>query len=908
MISHCYKLKESDFEYQNITTLAAIRNWFNLHNTNFESNDRLKCFDTMFREEQNVRRNSKTIENLGEYINSVGKLGCFILVNNFQGVNIHNITHPVVLRQPRPVLVSGLKDTFSTELFWVPHYIYPSNTSGIASGKNVIKRKCKLSKFLATFWEAHDSLYNLSDYCLRIIQHLFAFSAKPWNCEAQFGLFPPMKFHYTRCQEVCYPRTFMLEGPPERNTYNMLSLTVPTVNVIITHVLGSSGMASLQRMIAATHYQHFGGNDPYIYQSVFFHGLVSNVNLSKVTGESECSINYLKLVRLSYQNILRQQSVQVETPILIKYTSERFHSDSLSRTLSLTSASSPGDMVVWNVQGDLPCYGRFQRLVQRSSIEIVSEYRNRAWLSIFGNYTFQLDSETCCTNGVVETFSRADGALPLWSMYLSWNMLIEVFKSIPLMTQKYPDTFRSLRFISCSTIKHEPLLFIELISIYHASVWISLICIMTGLALLISRIARKESFLKSMIGMFKVVVGQGDPFMRHIFSSLPLRFAVVTVLFMAIIISEGYKNSNVYHIISPRRIVLKENLSELANDKFTVYTRTSFVEFYMYPTYLILNPETITFEIGKHDVVASQIVLVRSEVDFAEPHKALLELSSLHPLLSSIMRAVVLEHKDWFPGPQFEKLFLEEVKTGSNLMNPEEILPKIENDSLQTTDLSQSQVLKLKDIFDKWEEFFSTQEKIITNRSLEMGHIIRRREEEILFNFLENCNNAALILPEYLAVKYAIRLRIKDNQHFSIGKESFPPAPSGVFLHGFIPPEVIRRVKWSETSGIWEWHPAMAHPVHHIRSSHSKPVNATMQGHVIVIFLVMLTGLAFAGIGLLLEMCLHFLVRLPVVGFVRVARNLNQINISFAISTLLMDIANLVVRQTDSLTIAKYQR
>lgn len=67
--------------------------------------------------------------------------------------------------------------------------------------------------------------------------------------------------------------------------------------------------------------------------------------------------------------------------------------------------------------------------------------------------------------------------------------------------------------------------------------------------------------MKNMLGVFKVVVAQGNPFMPRVLNSGPLRCAAVTFLFMGIILSEGYKNSNMYRKSSQKKTFL--NLSRI---------------------------------------------------------------------------------------------------------------------------------------------------------------------------------------------------------------------------------------------------------------------------------------------------------------------------------------------------------
>lgn len=411
-----------------VTSIDAIRN-FVPHNTISKAiKSWMPCLDSMFQVERKENMNTGVIQNLGEYIDSLGKLGCFILINNFHGINLENFNHLVVVRRPRPVVLLSKLGSFDIELFWVPQHLYPTN--GTADVYIFLEQECKLSKFLVSFWRDAHTIPNLADYCLRIIQHVLAFSTKPWNCEVQFGLFPLLKLYDATCDLQYYPRPFQMDEANEGIPNKMLSLTVPTVHIILTHAFYTTEMKSLQTQMLASHVGLQRGDnmgETYVYQSVFFHGCLKQAISTKITQQPQFSIDHLKLVRISYQNSLLRE--HRSTQIFIGYTLDQFNSEKLSQTLSLTSAASPEEMLVWKAYGGLSCYtGKFPIAEEQSIIEVVSEYRNKTWLSIFGNYTFALGRGTHCTNGVEETFTPWNRLRRHSWMYLTWFRENEVYK------------------------------------------------------------------------------------------------------------------------------------------------------------------------------------------------------------------------------------------------------------------------------------------------------------------------------------------------------------------------------------------------------------------------------------------------------------------------------------------------
>lgn len=889
------EIKESDFVHRTIMSVGDICSSIPKRGLASVHVEDLKCFDSVSQDEQQTQQEAGTITNLDEYIHQLGSLGCFILVNNFRGFNIPQLNHPVVLRFPRLVALPTMtRGAFDVELFWVPHHLYPSNSS--RSARERIKRHCKLSKFFATFWENNSGFFHLYDYCLMIIQHLFAFSAKPWKCEVQIGLFPLMKLYEKSCGIQHYPRMFKYEGF-YMNTDYMLSLSKPTINVIVTHKLGTTGLKPFQELMVATfrRRENDGLGGPYVSHSVFLHAVVSKIIPNIVTREFEFVINFLKLVRASHENALKSQTELF--PVLIRHTNVYFKPENLSESIRFTSSPPPESMSVWRIDG-LKCRDFSHNRVILSPEAVVSELRGLAWQSVFGNYTFQIESRTCCSNGVVHNYKIPDGR-GIWSMYLGWRIHGLMVDGLKPMVLKYVDTFRSLCFISCNSLQHEALMFHELISMYDAWIWECLICSMILLAATNWYLGRRGSFFKNFLAVFKVVVGQSDPFMRRVLKSRPLRYAAVTFLFMGTILNEGYKNENMYLIISPRKIITQEKFSQLIRGRFTVYTRTSTIKFLVQSD--LANP-ALPLENDNNHIISSTVAYANSEVNTMTDSMLLLDGSSLHPLLAPFMRKLAMKHKHWFIYSAIKKFFLGEFHNGNLSFDPSPLFQAPGGILEGFTKFTESQVQRLQEIGEKWMASDKNRYSVAVARSVELARITSNWEEKTLFSFLQNCTRAAVILPERLCVEYAMRLRIKDNQHYSIGKELFLPRTTGISLTGLIPPVIIRRIKWMEASGIWEWHSAVVRKWKVLTSAiaRNRPATATMSGNVSIIFLILPVGIAPATIGILFEMVL-FRITQRSMSTKRPAEG-ERGNILLAFHTMLTQIVNVAIIQANVLS------
>lgn len=71
--------------------------------------DKSECFDMVSIEEQENKKEATAIHNLDDYVGHLGRLGWFILINNFQGINIPELKHPVILRYLRIVALPTIQ-------------------------------------------------------------------------------------------------------------------------------------------------------------------------------------------------------------------------------------------------------------------------------------------------------------------------------------------------------------------------------------------------------------------------------------------------------------------------------------------------------------------------------------------------------------------------------------------------------------------------------------------------------------------------------------------------------------------------------------------------------------------------------------------------------------------------------
>lgn len=216
--------------------------------------------------------------------------------------------------------------------------------------------------------------------------------------------------------------------------------------------------------------------------------------------------------------------------------------------------------------------------------DLLSQSLVRVWQSILQNYTFRISysHDKMCTNGKIVDVD----AQQLRSSILVEHIYIRRFLHIPMQVLSTVDG--SFRFVVCGIRGSESMAFGELTSAYDKYVWVFLVILIGSAAftwsLLLSTtryphtITRTDNFrtnlfLSSLYPVYKILLEQS-----HLTptttpnSNQKLRIFLAIILVMFIILSNGYKNANVYRMVSPRLPLRYEKFSDLIEANFSIYT------------------------------------------------------------------------------------------------------------------------------------------------------------------------------------------------------------------------------------------------------------------------------------------------------------------------------------------------
>lgn len=790
-----------------------------------KQNFRWEYVNYLYKSSNNVKGNPAIVSNLNNYISNMGSQRCFIGLNNFQGADIIGLNSPVRITRPKVIsrLLIGQRGLFDQLLFYW-------TSPNIASGNTTLKPNAAglVSKFI------------IGIHSLSIALHSFVGSAKPWNCEMHFGLFPPIAL----INEIRkYPQNFQYK----RSVPYTVPSGVSSIYVFVVHKVVTKDLAQLQAFIINLVY--LGTYNFHFTVDIYLMAEVESPSLAKtcVYGEHFVNIDCLRLLRLSYKRLLKNPDVSNRLVNFVVVDRECVIPGNSSNGLHWASSAPKNEILVWHMIGNtarFPC-GRFQSNWYSRPL---SDWRADMWLSIFGNYSVAIGNGYHCENGKIAQF-EVSMTMPYSPLVLKW-ITLRPDEDYEVLVHRYQEKFGILRFVSCSEVRVESLLYRDLTAIYESRVWAVIIITMMAVAITHAYLGRRGSVSTNLFAVFKILTGQGDPYTHPVFNRDPLRLVTVPILFMGVILSEGYKNSNVYNMVTPRKVVSYESFSEIVKDNFSIYTRigditfdlgwfpnTSTAYYYPFSSHIIQSYPSV-FKVYSEFYTKYNFQSNWTMGEFIKAH------SKLHPSLFSFAKQTSIRHQHWF-----------------NIYY---------NNSMDT----------------------------IANYSQILKQLVTTWEEREMLQFLQTCNSTAIILPDYECLKYAKRLIVPDDKHVSIGKERYPTLSTGVNLKGLLPPEVWKRVKRIEVSGIWNFQEQVALRQPDFRAAPQKPTKARMDGNIVVVFLMLPTGFGVALAALLAEYTINVLITfssrnmhrmIPVGTTIR-----SQPNAICELSTLLVGVAELV--------------
>lgn len=760
-----------------------------------------------------------TVSNLHKFTELFSLNKCLFLLDNIRGVDIAiNFSSPVIIREIAKYTISSIGST--TGLFVRGprnlYQFYPQNLT--ASSSNPLSFPCRLSKYLEDFQYKFPQVFVI---CLRLNLTRFWAQTKPQNCKVHLILFPPIQF-------------VKIDKEPASPKFAFPSLPGASLKVFVRERVTMNEEKDFIRSINL--YHHFE-----ICDLVILSLYVTRVkdNSSKLVPPG-CSVKDIELLRICAERWSSSRVVSLSA----------FGSDLVDfrKLVDLTLPSLKSNLIwrightaSWNT-----VFGQMERILGycapspvqlslKTPVELVGHGYALTWLSIMGNYTISYSYDpvkyryygTSCTQGLDEWRFEFEG---------EWNIIPDVeFEFVPYIKTRvifpyFPaDDQSGLRFVSCGKRGLAMIPFQELVNVYDMWIWLMILLTMITLSIFMRLFSElKVSTFLGWMATLTILLEQG----HNALQGKRVRWATGMFLLMGIVISNAYRNSNVYNMIAPRRHIPYQFAKELIADNFTMLTRLHSAEspYSSYRkgrlkeqleiaggSYYNVEVDNDKYLVGISDVTSDMMNFI---VTFDE---ILLSLSHV----TAHVREVIATTSFSMSG----------VLQGSHLIpNVTEKLRNFNFPHLWTyfTDEDRGEILE------------------------SLVKTVRQEETEIMYNLLRGCKKVALILPQHMCYDYSRKIKQVDSHpEVFIGREVYSDVEwlFSFKKQGSVPRQIIMRIKVLYESGHWQKWSRLFSGAGKNKETDERVVAAGLDGNVVLIFYLWMCGLAGGCVYLCLEKC-----------------------------------------------------
>lgn len=738
------------------------------------------------------------IDDLNNFVSPYIQSRCLITLTNFKQINLP--LHSPVIKQSLIELVKRY-DRGHERPFRIfgPEDLTTRNLT-ISSG---VFNTCPLSKYLTNKTDMTSLGFQKHEvFCHKLNLQTFWKSTKSWNCIVKLVLFPP-KFYFEFYIEIKWNENYLgriSEFPyvfpnPDINSIQIFMLEEPFSNRLI------------KPMYPETYPYRFCGK---VFLSATWHNIKVHEYehvLSQKCGtfEKPQLMRLCKFFRSTYLSTVDLQTHFVSD--LSRLPDMTLPSAVYNVILKIFAPAPVADKIVsWvphiinNCENMKPPseFDSYAGFVDRMS----NAYAH-VWLSILQNFTLvDANGNVLCSSAKSDSNEDKLFAKSHTHTNLQFDTYPKGLLYFPYFTH---DESNQLRFLSCGERGASSIPFKELINVLDTWTWIHILIVIVAIVISLRSIPEKLRESRShWLSPLKVLLEQGDPFSDSFVQHDRAKWLTGSFLLVGIVLSNAYKNSNVYNMMQPKDLIPYRFFEELIKDNFTIYTRIGKLE---------VIPDAVTrpvvgdgsyyfrrwknlYALGRSELSMTLEELKDMKTSASVLHEGLLRVSILHPSILILIHSVV---ESW------------------NNKTPEET------------------------ILTQWRFFEQKVAKMTAMVMSEELHILEKR--------LVDCNKVAVILPEYIGRRLAQLLKAKHKlTSVFLGKETLKDAHWLFWFSGFIPRYIVTRIMGTHESGIWlRWEQLFRESRADGDSIAVKA--ATMDGNVILIFLVWICGMFTAGVG-----------------------------------------------------------
>lgn len=743
------------------------------------------------------------IENLHEYLSPFASSRCQITVDNIHGVNM--ISSPA----PTPIILQRIAEVIISfgefyKISYGPVDFISRNLASAEHNENITN--CPISGL----FEWLDVTQNNSGICLHLNKTRYIMHAKPnWFCEVRVAL---------------YPTDFYIEYILNSESAESISqpvletLSAPSIKVFVMNQSSDVDLEDLQNC----------------------HNIFLQFRIKKVD-ESTVTIHQAVILRLCQKLKSWRDETKESKIILSEYP---WNWTNLQDMLDMSLPSRQARHI-WSILSSAypeTVYGQMEAFLQvcpRSSwyklnftspILHVGYGYAVTWLSIIGNHTIlhpRKWNHDSCTGQEI--------------LYFDYK----TFKFVPYSTIRRIVSYAprgegtSLRFLSCGSGSFTKVPFEELINVYDSRSWVMILISTFLLAIFIS-IADNIKFYPGWLSPLKILIEQGDMATEK----KRLRWAVGLFVLMGIVISNAYKNNNVYNMVAPRKPVAFKYARDLIAANFTIHTTLSKVDWFR-ETYL-------AEELRRRDVVGGSYLVFRQDYLFLRVLSRI--ATTMQNFVNTLAPYHVRDVEGWLDSHE------DYVKSAAaeSIMNTSGVLSNaVMDDRIERRLERRSRNVRFK-FFDDF------QMKIYFSSEMQRVH---KFQQEIYspLDRLGRCDNVAFILPEYVCHKYLRTLKTQFEHKFVyVGEERYTEVEwmfgigeaAGLGSIGRVKMwtrHLLQRLKGAYESGLWAKWTNLVRKDNNQDANGAPPVAASLSGNVVVIFVVGICGVSVSCMAFLCE-------------------------------------------------------
>lgn len=750
---------------------------------------------------------------LNEYISPLESHHCLVLLDNFQNVDILPPKLPVMQR--RYVRGEITTSARTSNPFYVKIWTVPELHNFTCSLQNL---SCVHSPKFARIDLNYARVQSLCTECNRI--NLATFS-KLWNCEAHFSLYSPIK-HYKSIfrNRDPFPEMFdYIAGEWEfRKTFPS---SLPVLNIFVMNPTNHS-VHSLARQVAANdrNRKYLLKNQLIIYivtsakRQTFFVNIHTpnsafilclyckngNYYLSKYTDLPKSEIHSKDLLDLKYLStkkfVFQLLGTQLKFDVFGGIDLDKIDDEFKSHFL-----------LCWN---KIVKNQRFSLAQYTDALDLIMSAYVHEWHSIFQNYSYGSYAGKTCESGRLHdenSDTTTDQSKHFeFDGYLYKNILHNLH-SIAL-----EDKITTMKFVSCGRRSYSLLPFQELSNVFNKEVWIAVLVSIFLLPILpilrgIGSVGSFETYLKYFDATFRILIGLDNPLNETILKRHSVRYVILGFALAALVLNNAYKSDNVYRMTLPRNIVPYTNFSDLVQNKFTVYTQLSYVA-----------------------------------------------LFSEYPIVSK--SSVFTKKRHIFRGKNLSQVFEIQSQLHATGNVNSRVAPNLDKLAYNYSDIHDEVQSIAEKLGYPWDWDLQT--------NLNFRNNLFRLDEQVLLKKLSSCKNIALVLPTYQCQQFAVTTKrdFADVSKFvDVGEETYFKSHHVFTFKGVVPPYLIVRVKSILASGVFEWWQeiALLKSKYIGRSSREQTLEKpNLSGNILVVFVILLGGLALGLVCMLLE-CLSYM-------------------------------------------------